>query len=85
MSLCGQQLFDLGAQLGITRLGEVSAVGERDHGDVGAPADSARDIRRLNVDLEVDVVVVDAHAVEQLLGPSAVSASFGAVCVTGML
>jgi hypothetical protein len=62
-SLSGEQLFDLGAQLGVTRLGEVGAVGERDHRDVRAPADSARDIRRVDVCLEVHVFVVDAPPV----------------------
>jgi len=65
--LRGDGLVELVGELRVGRLGEVGAVGEDDDGDLGAAADRLRTLGAIELHLEVDVVVVDAAAVEQRL------------------
>jgi len=70
--------LELGAQSGIRRLDEVLAVGEDDHGNLGATADGLGAVGAVFDGLEVDVVVLHAQAVEEALGAAAVAAPLGA-------
>ena len=67
-------LVELVGELRVGRLGEVGAVGEDDDRDLGAAADRLGALGAVEDDLEVDVVVVDAAAVEERLRTAAVAA-----------